>query len=117
MLLKSIVLLTSFVSSVAMAKAAPTPQQCRQYRHELVAMQKAQAAIMQSLVENHRTFSTVMVEYSDLAKAPKMPRQELSKGLKDSAKAFKKREQQGRALSKDFQSASADLLARVAQCL
>lgn len=87
---------------------------CAELKTELLAMQKAQQAIMQSLVSNHQTFAVALEEYSATATlAPKVASQE----MKRSAQSFRSRGVQGQKMASRLNKASSDLIARVALCL
>ena len=98
----------------AKAKGSSQAKACAELKTELLAMQKAQQTIMQSLVSNHQTFAVALEEYSATATlAPKVASQE----MKRSAQSFRSRGVQGQKMANRLNNASSDLIARVALCL
>lgn len=87
---------------------------CLELKEELFEMQKAQVAVMNSLVNNHQTFAVTLEEYSEtLPSAPKLT----SKEMKRSAQSFRLRGVQGLKMATKLNQASSELIARVANCL
>lgn len=112
-MIKSAVIFSLLVS----AHPAFASSNCAQLKQELKAMQSAQAQIMGSLVNNHETFASSLEEYSSIVKHNSGSSPALAKNMDRSAQAFRARGIQGKKTAIQFNSASEDLLVRVAACL
>lgn len=105
-------LTVSLFSQVALAKS------CSELKHELKAMQQAQQTIMQSLVNNHETFSSTLEEFSgQIFEAEISTSASVSAEMNHSAESFRKRGVRAKQLSQKLNQSTQDLLARVASCL
>jgi len=91
---------------------------CKELSAELDQMAVAQKVIMSDLVENHYKFANTMDDVADeLALSSQKPSQKAIKGIKQTAKAFKKRGAEAKRLSEGLNEATEDLLVRVRACL
>ncbi|ASD62403.1 hypothetical protein [Bdellovibrio bacteriovorus] len=110
--------IATFFAVILFASNSMAASQCAELKKELQAMQKAQAQIMASLVNNHETFASSLEEYSTTMKTAKGSAvKAVSKEMDQSAQAFRTRGVQGKKMATQLNAATGDLLARVASCL
>jgi hypothetical protein len=108
------VLLTALISLNA---SGATADSCAQLKNELKSMQKAQASVMSSLVNNHETFASSLEEYSSTLQEKPATAKHVGVQMNKSAHAFRRRGVQGKQMAQQLNAATADLLARVSECL
>ncbi|MEK2689096.1 hypothetical protein [Bdellovibrio sp. GT3] len=103
----------------ATASANTNSEKCTALKAELIAMQTAQAQIMNSLVSNHETFASTLEEYSDnlTGTSGQSSKKSITRDMKSSAKAFRTRGVQGKRMAEKLQLGTEDLLNRVSECL
>lgn len=106
-----VMILASLVSVSALAADS-----CALLKQELKSLQKTQAVMMTSLVNNHETFASTLEEYSATVQE-QSGSQKISQNMNQSAEAFRRRGLQGKKMAAQLNEATADLLTRVAACL
>lgn len=110
--------IATFFAIILFASNSMASSQCVELKKELQAMQKAQAQIMASLVNNHETFASSLEEYSVAVKTAKGTSvKAVSQEMDHSAEAFRSRGVKGKKMATQLNAATGDLLARVASCL
>lgn len=117
--MKSLVALifASLISTHALASASVTSSSCAHLKQDLKSMHKAQQTVMTSLVNNHESFAGALEEYATAVEKNMIFQKEIAHQMEKSAQAFRRRGVQGKKMTAEFNSATADLLARVAACL
>ncbi|NUN04583.1 MAG: hypothetical protein HUU57_02365 [Bdellovibrio sp.] len=109
---------SAFLFAILFTSNSWASPSCAQLKEELKAMQAAQKHVMASLVSNHETFASSLEEYSTLVKASQgSDIKTVSVKMNESAQAFRDRGVQGKKTAVKLNSATEDLLARVAACL
>lgn len=109
---------SAFLFSVLFASNSWAASSCAKLKEELKAMQAAQKHVMASLVNNHETFASSLEEYSTIVKTSEGSAvKTVSAKMNESAQAFRDRGVQGKKTAVKLNSATDDLLARVAACL
>lgn len=107
------VLICTFLSGPALAAATS----CAELKQELKSMQKAQALMMNSLVNNHESFASTMEEYSSTLQENSKTAAQVAPSMNKSAEAFRHRGIKGKKMAMQLQKATADLVVRISACL
>jgi hypothetical protein len=112
------ILLTGTILLIS-AQGAFASSKCSELKAELKAMSEAQSQILNSMINNHETFASTLEEYSSTISSTDDVGsvKEVTSQMKDSARAFRKRGQQGKRTADKLNEATTDLVARVSACL
>lgn len=117
MKLVNYVIIVAMVLGAQMGFAAKG-ENCADLVNELLAMKKAQASIMQSLVNNHELFSTSLESYSEaLTLTAGKVHKTVSSNMTSAAKSFRERGLKIQSISVKLDRSTADLIGRIDACL
>ncbi len=112
-----LMIMMTFLGGIFLADMASAAS-CSDLRTELESLRRAQQSLMTSLANNHDLFADSLEDVSselDLKSSRVSPT--VVRSMKKTAKAFRQRGQQGHVAADKLDTATADLIERIGQCL